>query len=418
MKKLRLFNSAEQYNNTKNSLRFPTVSKVDKTNIVKYINTDNTSEEITENYADSYLTFEALGEGQFELFIKEGLTSEQMTSVSYSIDNGTTWTTTTIDGTEKSIITPVINKGDKVLWKGIGKQTAISSSICSTFSSSCYFNAYGNVMSLLYGDNFEGVTEFSENSTYNFAYLFNQTAGLRSIKNLILPVEILTPNCYQAMFNACTALISVTALPAKTLANNCYSEMFCNCTKLKHSAYLPSMNLANSCYSYMFAGCYALTFIPQLPALVMADSCYRGMFASCTGLVKAPKIMGQKLAFGCYWSMFQGCYKLTEPPELPVTTLANNCYISMFQACRELTKAPLLPAVTLAANCYNNLFNGCSALNYIKALFTTTPSNSYSYNWVNNVAASGTFVKNSAATWTTTGVHGAPSGWTIETASA
>ena len=63
------------------------------------------------------------------------------------------------------------------------------------------------------------------------------------------------------------------------------------------------------------------------------------------------------------------------------------------------------------------MFNGCTALNYIKAMFTTTPSGSYSYNWVKSVASSGTFVKNSAAAWTTTGVHGVPTGWTVETAS-
>ena len=51
-------------------------------------------------------------------------------------------------------------------------------------------------------------------------------------------------------------------------------------------------------------------------------------------------------------------------------------------------------------------------------MFTTTPSDLYTNNWVQNVASTGTFVKNSSATWTTTGVHGVPSGWTVQTASA
>jgi len=34
---------------------------------------------------------------------------------------------------------------------------------------------------------------------------------------------------------------------------------------------------------------------------------------------------------------------------------------------------------------------------------------------VSGVAATGTFVKNSSATWNVTGVNGVPSGWTIET---
>ncbi|MBO6272259.1 hypothetical protein J6O48_05695 [bacterium] len=64
------------------------------------------------------------------------------------------------------------------------------------------------------------------------------------------------------------------------------------------------------------------------------------------------------------------------------------------------------------------MFNGCTNLNYIKAMFTTTPSTTYTSSWVNSVASSGTFVKNSAATWDVTGVNGIPTGWTVETASA
>ena len=67
------------------------------------------------------------------------------------------------------------------------------------------------------------------------------------------------------------------------------------------------------------------------------------------------------------------------------------------------------------------MFYGCSKLNYIKAMFTTTPSGSlpyyYTYNWVSGVASSGTFVKNSAAQWDVSGVNGIPSGWTVQTAS-
>ena len=47
-----------------------------------------------------------------------------------------------------------------------------------------------------------------------------------------------------------------------------------------------------------------------------------------------------------------------------------------------------------------------------------TPSTTYTSNWVNGVASSGTFVKNSAATWANTfGVNGIPNGWTVQTAS-
>ena len=104
---------------------------------------------------------------------------------------------------------------------------------------------------------------------------------------------------------------------------------------------------------------------------------------------------------------------------LPATTLANDCYSYMFYDCSSLVNAPALPATTLTQYCYSNMFRGCTKLNYIKAMFTTTPSSTYTSNWVNGVSPTGTFVKNSAATWTDTfGVDAIPEGWTVETADA
>ena len=142
------------------------------------------------------------------------------------------------------------------------------------------------------------------------------------------------------------------------------------------------------------------------------------MFDSCTSLTTAPELPATTLATICYASMFFGCTSLTAAPELPATTLASSCYNQMFQGCTSLTTAPELPATTLADYCYSSMFQNCRNLNYIKAMFTTTPSSSYTGDWVSGVAASGTFVKNSAATWNVTGADGVPTGWTVQTASA
>jgi hypothetical protein len=91
----------------------------------------------------------------------------------------------------------------------------------------------------------------------------------------------------------------------------------------------------------------------------------------------------------------------------------------MFSNCTSLTTAPVLPATTLEDSCYEYMFEGCTKLNYIKAMFKTTPSTDYMQNWVKNVASSGTFVKNSAATWTSScGVSTYPCNWTVQTASS
>ena len=64
------------------------------------------------------------------------------------------------------------------------------------------------------------------------------------------------------------------------------------------------------------------------------------------------------------------------------------------------------------------MFNNCNNLVWIKAMITTTPNSNYTCNWVTNVASSGTFIKNSAATWDYRGTSSVPNNWTIETASS
>ena len=103
-----------------------------------------------------------------------------------------------------------------------------------------------------------------------------------------------------------------------------------------------------------------------------------------------------------------------------ITAVAKNGNVttmsSMFEGCTSLTTAPELPATILKFECYHYMFYGCSKLNYIKAMFTTTPEDDYTGSWVSEVASSGTFVKNKDATWNVTGPDGIPSGWTVQTA--
>jgi hypothetical protein len=152
--------------------------------------------------------------------------------------------------------------------------------------------------------------------------------------------------------------------------------------------------------------------------LTRKDYAFYNLFNYNTKIVNAKNLSlpATTLAQRCYYSMFYGCTNLTTTPELPATTLVFSCYSNMFRGCTNLTSAPELPATTLSAYCYNYMFNGCTKLNYIKAMFTTTPSTTYTSNWVSGVASTGTFVKNSAATWNVTGVNGVPSRWTVQTA--
>ena len=98
--------------------------------------------------------------------------------------------------------------------------------------------------------------------------------------------------------------------------------------------------------------------------------------------------------------------------ELPAMTLGNECYEYMFHYCTSLTTPPLLPATTLKTRCYQYMFGYCTSLNYIKCLARIRTTTGCTDNWVTNVAASGTFVKATNATWST-GQSGIPNGWTV-----
>lgn len=270
--------------------------------------------------------------------------------------------------------------------------------------------------------------------SYSCYYMFYKCSSLVSAPmNLGLT---LAESCCYNMFYQCSSLVSAPELPATELAKSCYHTMFYGCTALVNAPELPATKLAESCYYSMFSGCTSLVNAPELPALTLPGAstvstlghigCYYSMFSGCTALVNAPKLPATTLGLGCYNSMFYGCTALVNAPELPATTLAGACYAGMFKGCTSLVNAPELPATTLVYSssgtkyygCYGSMFYGCSSLNHIKAMFTTTPGANYTADWVNGVAAEGTFIKNSKAAWTTTGVAGVPSGWTVETADA
>ncbi len=114
-----------------------------------------------------------------------------------------------------------------------------------------YCNVGGNIMSLLYGDNFEGKTTFPTGSTYNFNNLFDGISFiLKNINNLILPATTLTESCYRYMFSGCRALTTAPVLPATTLATNCYSNMFRNCNSLNSVTTYAQDISATGCVDY------------------------------------------------------------------------------------------------------------------------------------------------------------------------
>lgn len=225
----------------------------------------------------------------------------------------------------------------------------------STFTMSGKIAASGNVMSLLYPDDFE-----------------NQDS---------LPAD----GCFGALFMGCSALTSAPELPATSLTNSCYYAMFGYCSNLVSAPELPATDLAEDCYASMFYGCSALTEAPELPAKNLAIRCYGAMFSECKALQVGPDLDATDLKMGCYHNMFYGS-GLTKAPDLPATVLVDLCYYYMFSECEDLSDIKMLAMDISAVDCLTG--------------------------WMDNVASTGTFVMNSQATWDPRS-YGVPSGWTV-----
>jgi hypothetical protein len=303
----------------------------------------------------------------------------------YCVDGNGNWKTL-----PAATNTETINTGHTLSFRG--NLTPASYEGIGTFTLSKSCNLEGNCMSMLFGDDAASNTSLS-GKVWAFYKLFYNCTTIKSISSGFLPATTLVYACYDSMFYGCTSLVNAPELPATTLSNSCYDSMFYGCTSLVNAPELPATTLASYCYSSMFCGCINLTTAPELPATTLANNCYN--------------------------SMFQNCTNLTTAPALPATTLAERCYENMFFGCSGLRTAPELPATTLARNCYWSMFESCTKLNYIKAMFTTTPSTTYTYKWVKGVASTGKFMKNKNATWNVTATStndyiGIPSGWTVE----
>ena len=350
-------------------------------------------------YADMYTTFEALEDGTFSIK-KKGSDAD----VQYSIDNGTTWASL------MQFETVSVVAGDTVMWKS--NITTDSSSGIGNFFSTCRFKAYGNTMSLIYGDDFKGKTSLNDKNEI-FYGLFCKCHLLTEASNLILPATELTYSCYTWMFKNCTSLTTAPELPATTLAERCYYGMFEDCSGLTTAPELPATKASYWCYSYMFAGCASLTVTPELPATILDSHCYYCMFYGCKSVTSAPELPATTLAVGCYAKMFHSCSGLTTAPELPATTLVYGCYSNMFGYCTSLTMAPELPATTLADSCYSFMFYRCANLTKIIMLATDVSADNCLLFWTNGVPIFGTFYKHPDMNSLPFGSKGIPESWIV-----
>lgn len=176
------------------------------------------------DYSKQYLTIESTSDNN--VIYWENFPYATSKQIYYSIDNGGSWTSATSSDEGTQLAT--LNTGDKLLIKGNNSSYSDQDSAASIFQSTGSYIVYGNIMSLIYGDNFTQNSEFIPNTTYVFNGLFYNNY-LTSAENLILPATELVEGCYANMFFGCFYLTKAPELPATTLVEYCHEGMFAYC---------------------------------------------------------------------------------------------------------------------------------------------------------------------------------------------
>lgn len=402
------------------------------------------------HYEKKYFTLKAV-DGTATVRVKAYYPGYTSYTVYASTDGGNTWQSF-------NNATLTITTGGTMFKYTFKKQPPMSALGSIRFSGyTGDFVVQGNIMSLVYGDDFVGKTSLSGQS-YAFEGMFrDECPRLVSAEDLIMPSTTLTNECYASMFRGCTGLKKAPkVLPATSVPQLAYAWMFSGCTSLETTPVISartigyegcenmfancaslttppefrtgtSISIGESGCTGMFSGCTNMTVLPSIrpvPASSSATACCMSMFAGCTSITEIPSgfLPATITTQGCYANMFYGCTSLVTVPSdlllpVPTTGLWPYCYSGMFQNCTSLVTAPdLLSATIPAMDTYFHMFDGCTSLQYIRCLATTIKKEVGFYPtqyWVRGVPAGGTFVKAAGMTAWRSGDDGIPNGWTV-----
>ena len=195
------------------------------------------------DYSQDYFTIEAITSGTVTFgIVNTGEVSVDLSrDIFYSSTNGDTWNSWPYSGSFN-----IIN-GEKLLLKCEASGYAYMEFGWWQFGGTAQVKIYGNIMSMIYGDNFVNKTSLSSAAIYTFEKLFYNYTNLLDASNLILAATTLSGACYYHMFDRCTNLTTAPLLPAPILNNYCYEGMFSRCTNLNYIKMMATDISATDC---------------------------------------------------------------------------------------------------------------------------------------------------------------------------
>lgn len=213
-----------------------------------------------DTYIEQYLTFEAIEPNTQIHFVYSG-NYTTTNPIEYSLDFGETWTISGNNPDNPPF--PQLVIGQKILVR--------STNACYRSDRSnnrCYFvilsgkvNIYGNIMSMIHGDDFINDNTLTEPYALSGLFCIDPANSIFNISNLILSATTLTPYCYYQMFANCQYITMPPKIFARTLAEGCCKEMFMTCTHLLYAPTLYAKILPSACYAAMFANCTSLCYV-------------------------------------------------------------------------------------------------------------------------------------------------------------
>lgn len=307
-----------------------------------------------------WLRMNVYGDGVCTITVSQYISESHIDSIYYSV-NGNRWTKKNRKLSARINVSIPVVDGDIVYFKGIATQYEDSNSWSTRIACTANHTLSGNIMSLLYGNDFEGQTVLPSGER-TFKSLFKEDTALTSCEDLKLPATTLRTSCYSELFYLCSNL----AVPPKSL---------------------PASSLSGACYENMFDET-VITTVPDMPIITSIGQ------KSMTAMFRATKVEN---ASGVI-----------------INDTATQCCQYMFYNCKQLARGPQLLAETPASSCYGVMFTQCTNLRYVKCLLKTNTSamSQWMQNAKNAVGGS-LFVKHINATWTTSGASGVLSNWTI-----
>lgn len=211
-------------------------------------------QEVVIDYTTRYVTTRSLVDNNTIRFRKGSrVTNARATYVAYSTDNGANWTTMNISSSQQEqTLSVVLNSGETAIWKGevtSGWTSGSSdSSYYSNFLGSGDFEVEGNLMSMVWGDDFSGKTTMPRSACRD---MFRDSTNLVSARNFKLTATSFGGDGnygYEHMFSGCSKLEQGPDLDAfSTLLPGIYKNFFYNCTSLKYIKCTATNTGANEC---------------------------------------------------------------------------------------------------------------------------------------------------------------------------